>query len=70
METVSSLTSILFIIGMYLLRLFTFLDPGDALCDVQCFCLTKLKKIIKKKKKKIKFGQFNNNNAAFCAYFY
>ncbi len=44
--------SILLIIGTFLLKLFTILDPGDTLCEVQCFCLTKLKK--KKWRRKIK----------------
>ena len=39
------------IIGTFLLRLFTILDQEDTLCDVQCFCLTKL---FKKKRSKIK----------------
>ncbi len=49
------------IIGMFLLRLFSILDLGEGEhCDVQCFCLTKLKG--GKNEEKLKFGQFNNNN--------
>ena len=46
--------SILLIIGTFLLKLFTILDPGDTLCEVQCFCLTKFKK--KSGEEKLKFG--------------
>ena len=45
---------------MFLLTLFTILDPGDTLCDVQCFYLTKF---FKNEEEKLKFGQFNNSNA-------